>query len=91
MLLGSSPDRRLMKDETQSPAMALTAERAAATRDPLRIAALSFARASGQAAAGIGDHLSILDPGRALAANGLYGVPVRQACRGGSARTPTTG
>jgi hypothetical protein len=60
-----------MKDKTQSPAMARSAERAAAARDPLRIAARSFARALGQSAASSEDHLSILDRGRALAANGF--------------------
>jgi hypothetical protein len=73
-------------------AVDLTANRAATTRDPFRIAACSFARALGQAAVRRGDHLSNLDRGWALAANGLYGAPVGQACRrGGTARTPAKG
>jgi hypothetical protein len=80
-----------MKDKTQSPGMARSAERVAAARDPLRIAARSFARALGQSAASSGEYLSILDRGRALAANGVCRAMARQACRGGSRELPRRG
>jgi ATP-dependent DNA ligase len=64
----------------------ISAKCAAAMRDPVRIAARSFARALGQGAARRGDHLSNLDGGKPLAAHGLRRAARRQAGRPGAAR-----
>jgi hypothetical protein len=64
---------------------------AGATQDPLRIAARSFPRALGRAAARSRNYLSDLDRRRALATDGLYWSPIRQAGNAGSSGSPARG